>query len=374
MKNRKFQLQGSILLLTTMIIFLGFNGIKARGITLRSNLYSPLEAAAAATLPSPTLPACIPFPDGSDIALPTWTSDGAALAFISVKEPSKIVIRNTNTNRQLSVDFGANVAYLSWSPDAKHILVVTAELQTTEAAQSLLIQINLVNADGSGKQTLFTGGILGTRGYPSIQEFGFPTWSPDGRQIAFVAHTDMGDGKLYVVDADGTGLTPMIGAIIPLFASPQWTPDGKHLVALTSDGIDILDLANNFSVHQIIPPKNLASFILAPDGQKIAFGYGSGYELYVAQLDGSQVHLLNSKARLFAWSPKSDRIAVFSKFGALAEIDISNSDGSDQHQVVLASSDSVFSLAWSPDGQAIAFLENRTLYLVNVDKPCALAR
>jgi Tol biopolymer transport system component len=52
-----------------------------------------------------------------------------------------------------------------------------------------------MNADGSGKRNL-------TR---NPAQDGSPSWSPDGRRIAFVSNRDGRDGGIYVMNADGSG-------------------------------------------------------------------------------------------------------------------------------------------------------------------------
>jgi Tol biopolymer transport system component/DNA-binding winged helix-turn-helix (wHTH) protein len=57
-----------------------------------------------------------------------------------------------------------------------------------------------------------------------------PRWSPDGRRVAFRSGSDL-DGKtrLYVVNADGTGLVRLPPAAVELSA-PAWTADGRGLI------------------------------------------------------------------------------------------------------------------------------------------------
>src|SRR6266508_2657137 len=66
-----------------------------------------------------------------------------------------------------------------------------------------------------------------------------PSWSPDGQRIAFYSDRD-GNGEIYVMNADGSGLTRLTDndAIdIPY----GWSPDGRNLV-FTSGRKGTLDL------------------------------------------------------------------------------------------------------------------------------------
>ena len=74
-----------------------------------------------------------------------------------------------------------------------------------------------MNADGSGQGNLTQ--------HPASDSH--PSWSPDGRKLAFVSRRD-GNSEIYVMNADGSGLrnvtrTPSNDL------DPAWSPDGRAI-------------------------------------------------------------------------------------------------------------------------------------------------
>ncbi len=56
-----------------------------------------------------------------------------------------------------------------------------------------------------------------------------PSYSPDGKMIAFVSDRD-GAENLWVAGADGSEARPLTKDKQSLFASPSWTPDGDYVL------------------------------------------------------------------------------------------------------------------------------------------------
>ena len=56
-----------------------------------------------------------------------------------------------------------------------------------------------------------------------------PAWSPDGSRVAFSSHHDRDDWEIYVMNADGTGLTRLTESVAD-DRSPGWSPDGLTIV------------------------------------------------------------------------------------------------------------------------------------------------
>ena len=71
---------------------------------------------------------------------------------------------------------------------------------------------NPIFADGTGDATVTDGTDFST----------FPSWSPDGRKLAFMAQHD-GAWQVYIIGANGARLTSLTsGSGTNLF--PVWTP------------------------------------------------------------------------------------------------------------------------------------------------------
>ncbi|NKB47663.1 MAG: Tol-Pal system beta propeller repeat protein TolB [Legionellales bacterium] len=116
----------------------------------------------------------------------------------------------------------------SWSPDGRQIAYVTFENKRAE--------IHLV--------TVATGQRRTITAYPGIN--GAPAWSPDGHQLAVVL-SKSGAPKLYLVDVASQQLTQLtFGSAID--TEPSFTPDGKALMFTSNRGgspqIYRLDLAS----------------------------------------------------------------------------------------------------------------------------------
>jgi hypothetical protein len=163
----------------------------------------------------------------SDHVIPgDWSPDGTRVLFYrgpeddprgrSVPSGSLFVINvDGSEEHQLTPD-GAEVQCCwnyRWSPDGSRILFADAEGV-----------LWLVNPDGTDLIQLFVDATVS-----HVRRFAItPTWSPDGTQVMFAldptpaSFSEPANG-LYVIDADGTGLTLVIGGG-DFKRDPYWVP------------------------------------------------------------------------------------------------------------------------------------------------------
>jgi TolB protein len=139
-----------------------------------------------------------------------WSPDWKRIAFVASaghRGAGDIFVMNADGSGLVNVTNTATTSFdFAWSPDGRRIAYDEDD------------RLNVVNADGTGKQRL-TG--------PLMLDLGLPAWSPDGRTLAF-----RGVGGIYTVHADGTGLRKLTHGPGGNFG-PQWSPDGRRILFLS---------------------------------------------------------------------------------------------------------------------------------------------
>ena len=239
-------------------------------------------------------------------------------------------------------------------------------------------RIHLVNTDGSGVAPL-TDPPAGSRDYG-------PAWSPDGGRIAFTRYAG-GAGRVYLVDADGSGLT--------LFAAagqdPTWSPDGQRIAwscpGTASAELDlcIAEVDNPSASPDTIPRQGWEwEADWSPDGMRIAFTsdyafFDIWFDVWTIAPDGSgatnlRKHLPGTvhfhEQHGAAWSPDGSRIALaecpWSWSGCTSSaLTLMLADGSGLTRIVPGSGP--LHPTWSPDGQAIVFSSDNVIEWVSAD-------
>jgi serine/threonine protein kinase/Tol biopolymer transport system component len=108
-----------------------------------------------------------------------------------------------------------------WSPDSTQIAYVAT-------SPGRPWKIFLISAQGGTPQEVL----------PHEQGEADPSWSPDGKQLAFGRGTDLVWAGIYIADLGTHRVTSVPGS--EKFFSPRWSPDGQYLAALNQDSTKLL--------------------------------------------------------------------------------------------------------------------------------------
>lgn len=201
-------------------------------------------------------------------------------------------------------------------------------------------------------------------------------WSPDGKKLAYwMRH------QIWVMNADGTHNVALVGragaiglSSSPLGpTSPTWSPDGKWIAFTTDSGwpargesralwVMHADAGGMHRVAEISAPYPAVELAWSPSGKQFVFTrwlWGEGASaLYL--MDANGAHQPSYKSwlsfgRAPAWSPDARRIAfTYSRANTGIQIALINPNG--RHLVRLTTGGAFsFDPSWSPDGRQIAF-------------------
>lgn len=164
-------------------------------------------------------------------AMPSFSPDGRRIAFTRVQQ--SVTTRSAglftvdragrHLRRLLSdgIDFSA-----AWSPDGRAIAFSRLSSPDRPLEEATLY---LADADGARPRQLGAAPVRGVS----------PAWSPDGSRLAFVSFADANSpdceaascppsGELYVVRADGSDLTRLTRSRAD-DEHPTWSPDGRRI-------------------------------------------------------------------------------------------------------------------------------------------------
>jgi len=215
---------------------------------------------------------------------------------------------------------------------------------------------------------------------------GFPAWSSDGEQIAFISERD-GFPELYVMNSDGTEPTRLSQDSFHRKLSPSWRPGTRQIaLAVVVDTVQVFlvdvdrSRALPFEVGLGLRPvspvaSNSWDPSWSPDGQRLALSMQDDvgdYQVFVMNADGSgRAPLTEGPAldRAPAWSPDGKTI-VF----------VSDRDGNRELYLVRLNEEGLTRLtrdpasegiaSWSPDGKRLVFSSDRDgdwdLYLLSL--------
>jgi hypothetical protein len=145
-----------------------------------------------------------------------------------------------------------------------------------------------------------------------------PTWSPDGRQLAFIrAEPDRPSvWNLWLLDRDTGRQLRVTSFPRGQVWSGAWFADGQRLAYSHDDRLLIHDLATGRArnIASPIPGRQVRTPAVSPDGRWIVFQvFRDGAWLFDVESGAMQRVLEDASAEEFAWSPDGRRVAYHSR-------------------------------------------------------------
>ena len=212
---------------------------------------------------------------------PVFSPDGKKLNVIGEQQRGELVRYDLISHQWVPYLSGISAEFLNFSRDRQWITYV-------DFPEGALWRSR---ADGSERLKLTN---------PPMQALE-PSWSPDGKQIAFMGIATGTPWRAYVVSADGGPLQPVLEEQHNQEGS-SWSPDGKsimisyiHWLETTPLGISIVQLATH-QVQRLPGSENLWEAQWSPNGRYIA----------ARTLDSHAIMLFDSEVQRWEELTKSD--------------------------------------------------------------------
>jgi Tol biopolymer transport system component len=199
-------------------------------------------------------------PTAFGVQSPTWRPDGHALAFVASRRdaPGIYVVSDDGTGlRPLIARGRTGTGDPAFSPDGRFIAYSRAFRGS---------EIWIARADGSHPRLLIRNGR------ENIQ----PTWSPDGKRIAFVQGTASGDLSIRTISVASGREEPLTSG--PDWdVEPSWSPAGGSIAFVrrpqNSDRGRLAIVRVRGGGVRVLAPhiRDVAHVAWSPDGRQLAF-------------------------------------------------------------------------------------------------------
>jgi Tol biopolymer transport system component len=235
---------------------------------------------------------------------PAWSPDGSRLAWT---DGASLVVTDADlVPTELDLDVRA-AGRPMWSPDGTLLAFTGIDCPECPADEPIMgdppSATWIVGADGSGLRQL-TGGDYS----------GVVDWSPDGSTLAFIEYDLSGEfpTRAYMLPVAG-GERTYLDVAESITAPPTWSPDGRYLAYATQD--DLIVASTDGSSPRVIassPEAGYGSLSWSPSAQWLLYATvgtadGEGPSVWITAVGGSgsprQISPSEGSSFSPAWQP-----------------------------------------------------------------------
>jgi Tol biopolymer transport system component len=301
-----------------------------------------------------------------DFREPRWSPDGTRIAFSAPEGVQTVAALGGNPRLVPNAPY----ATFDWSPDGRRMAVIVGDTLWTQ------------DLDGSHRTRVLD--------QPNIWG---PSWSPDGRWIAFVSNNsefvfgpigNIAPSTIYVVPAAG-GDAVKVTDSTSLNVSPVWWPKGHRLLYVSNrdGGRDLyrVDLGRSGSpadtATRLTTGLNAHTISLSATGDRLVYSaYSQSINVWSVPIPTREIALSSQAVPLTSGSQSVEQFAISPDGKWLAfDSDVSGNqdiwkmpiDGGTPQQLTSGPEDE-FSPGWSPDGRELTFhsfkFGNRDVFVI----------
>lgn len=306
--------------------------------------------------------------DGGQNVQPAWSPDGKLIAYHSLRHGGLWVIAARGGTPKQITTVGARPA---WSPDGRRIAYQSDEHgdvapngYSAQAGSTIWV----VDADGSNARTLTTT-VKPVGGHSA------PSWSHDGRFIAFSVFDGLPDNGIWVITTDTGDLSPLDRG--QSLYDPVFATDDSSVYAAGADAFIVKlpfdpktgKLSAQRSTLPVAGVPGVRGLSLSADGKRLAFaGLTLDSQIWSLSIgaDGSARGPATAITRgtsrrnsLPVLSPDGKKIAYMSiRRGELPNVWVMDADGTNPIQLT-SDETADHKPAWFSDSRRVAYMSKR---------------
>jgi len=303
-------------------------------------------------------------PSGSDDDNPAWSPDGRSIAFArhssssfdAADERRGLYVIPAIGGRERQVYSGQVCGGgPTWAPDGRTLVFPAIRTRTDKCS---LYQLSL--------DTLGIAQLMSSETPDLNRFFGFPAFSPDGKNIAFVVYFSDYSEDVYLIPSQGGAPTRLTFDAKAIWGRVAWTPDAKAILFESSRGgsPELWRVPASGGQPERLSVAANATVGVALDSERRRLAYvvrngGAHIGAFALRSPGEPLRRIAESTRSeygATFSPDGKRIAfVSNRAGDATDIWVADADGTNQTRLTTSTYGFNGSQQWSPDGEWLAY-------------------